>query len=49
MTKEEYSVSKPENGIIEFSIHRPNNSYEMPVSAARSFAKSILEFTGGSE
>lgn len=47
MTKEEYSVTKPQNGMIEFSVHHPDNSYEMPVEAARSFAKTILELTEG--
>jgi len=47
MARQEYSVKKPRNGMIEFSVHHPDNSYEMPVDAARSFAKSILEFTEG--
>jgi len=49
MTKEEFSVSRPKNGSIEFSVHHSANRFEMPVDAAESFAKSILECTESDE
>jgi len=49
MTKKEFSVNRPKNGSIEFSVHHRANSFEMPVDAAESFAKLILECTESDE
>jgi hypothetical protein len=49
MTEEEYSVSQPENGEIEFSVQHPSNSFQMPVKAARGLAKTILTVTESEE